>query len=243
MRRRLTGRADGQAAFETGEHEAGRGRAVEVAAGGGGAFLDGAEGAEVDGVGGYEEGREGGISLLFCFFGVGFNGVWGGLQGGLEFGEEEDAAAFARVAETAERDVIFVGEGGALGGEAGAAVEVAAGGTVGVVGRCEAHRTLGDGRTAPIDPKPREAVLEELPSQGHCVRRFGAHFEADVDRDDFHGDGSLREEFQMDVEFLLDAGGEVRILDLNVRGDGACVWVCYDVYAGDAHWLCEQAEH
>ena len=120
---------------------------------------------------------------------------------------------------------------------------MAAGGMVGVVGLCETHRTLGDWRTAPIDPKPREAVLEELASQRRCIRRFGAHFEADVDRDDFHSDGSLRKKFQMNVKFLFDAGSEVRILDLNVRGDGTCIWVCYDVYAGKAHWLCEQAKH
>ena len=108
---------------------------------------------------------------------------------------------------------------------------MAAGGMVGVVGLIETNRTLGDWRSASIDPKRREAVLEQLASKRQCIRRFGAHFETDVDRDDFHSDESLRKLSQMNFKFPLDAAGEVRILDLNVRCHWACIWLCYDVYA------------
>ena len=47
----------------------------------------------------------------------------------------------------------------------------------------------------------------------------------------------------MNVKFPLDASSEVRILDLNVRGDRACIWLCYDVYARKAHRLCKKAKH
>ena len=47
----------------------------------------------------------------------------------------------------------------------------------------------------------------------------------------------------MNVKFPLDADGEVWILDLNVRCDGACIWLCYDVYARKAHRLCKEAKH
>ena len=69
---------------------------------------------------------------------------------------------------------------------------MAAGGMIGVLGFCETYRTLGDWRSVSIDPKLHEAVLEELASKRRCIRRFGAHFEADVDRDYFHSDESLR---------------------------------------------------
>ena len=88
-----------------------------MAAGGGGAFLDGAEGAEVDGIGGGEERCEGGFLLCVVIISIGLL-----LQDGFEFGQEEDASTFSRVAETAERNVIFVGDGSALSDDAGTAI-------------------------------------------------------------------------------------------------------------------------
>ena len=126
---------------------------------------------------------------------------------------------------------------------------MAAGGMIGVVGLCETERTFGDWRSASIDPKPREAVLKQLASKRHCIRnrhcigRFGAHFKADVDRDYSHGDEGLWKLSQMNVKFPLDAGGEAWIVDLNVRCDGACIWLCYDVNARKAHRLSKKAKH
>ena len=136
-----------------------------MAASGSGAFLDGAEGAEVDGIGSGEEGCEGGFLLFVSSSSIGLL-----MQDGFEFGQEEDASTFSSVPETAERDIIFVGDGAALSDDASATVYMAAGGIVGVVGLRETYRTLGDWRSASIDPKPREAVLEELASKRHCIR-------------------------------------------------------------------------
>ena len=89
-----------------------------MAASGSGAFLDGADGAKVDSISSGEEGCEGGFSLFFIGSSIGSLL----LQDGFEFGQEEDALTFSRVAETAERDLNFVGDGVALSDDAGAAV-------------------------------------------------------------------------------------------------------------------------
>ena len=88
-----------------------------MVASGRGAFLYGADGAEVDGIGGGEEGCEGGRFFLFFIISIGLF-----FQDGFEFWQEEDASTFSRVAETAEREVIFVGDGVALSDDARTAI-------------------------------------------------------------------------------------------------------------------------
>lgn len=127
-------------------------------------------------------------------------------------------------------------------GDTRAAVQMATSGKVRVFGLRQTDRALGHFRTL-VDPEPRAAVLQEVASDRHYIRQIDRRFVINLDSDNFYSDLGSWDTLQVSVELSLDANSEIRILDLNVRNDGTCIWASDDVNARQAHGLSEKCKH
>ena len=134
-------------------------------------------------------------------------------------------------------------DGGALTGEAGAAIPVAARRQKRVFGVGQTNHTLGRCR-AGSERKLCVAVLQEVEFDSSWrMQRIDRHLVLHLNRNWSYRQLVSPHPFRISIKFALDASSESRVLDLHVCDDRTCIWVSKDVNAGQAHRLLEKGEH